>query len=365
MPALSSSDIRNLLDSLDTQINELTKVQTSLAAELVQPNGAGNADEIEDGDPDNGSLPSELKKLKLKKVNVIIEDNAWNKLDSAAKAAIVKYLISREAYAKKNTKVKGYSFTLYGGDIGEVESEDLSAVIADAKANAAGVAKGKWKRQEPIGIVELGTTSEEVAPPPMASKPKGETFDAGSTFPSALYKAGDMNSAEFNKTMAQAADYLSKLQEDFGPEVKLKVTVEAGESQVTPPKGMKTGDLADLRAKTAIDQASKYFAAEGFDLSHIDFVPVTTLGSTPYIRGESDPDADCFTQEQYLKVTVEMSGEPKPLPPMIIEMTQLEGIFLKKKIDTRKKFEWPKPNWPKIRKRYKKPKRGGVDCPTW
>jgi hypothetical protein len=349
-------DHSSLLNSLDTQINDLSALHDSLSAEL----SASSEEEDEPGG--NGSLPPEIKKLGLKKVTVIIEDNAWSKLDSAAKAAIAKYMVSREAIAKKNKSVKRFTLTLYGGDIGEVESEDLPAVIADAKANAATVAKGKWKRKEPIGIVELGTTSEEVAPPPMASKPKGETFDAGSTFPSALYKAGDMNSADFNKTMAQAADYLSQLQEDFGPEVKLKVTVEAGESQVTPPDGMKEGDLANLRAQTAIDQASKYFAAEGFDLSHIDFVPLTTLGTTKYVRGTSDPDADCYTQEQYLRVSVEMSGEPKPLPPMVIEMTQIEGIFLKKKVDTRKKFEWPKINWPRFKKRRNKKFKASVKC---
>jgi hypothetical protein len=155
--------------------------------------------------------------------------------------------------------------------------------------------------------------------------------------------------------------------------VKLKVTVEAGESQVTPPKGMKTRDLANLRAQTAIDQASKYFAAEGFDLSHIDFVPVTTLGSTPYIRGKSDKHADCYTQEQYLRVTVEMSGEPKIPDPIVYYRYYVETVFLSfrepggkpppKKISIKIKF--PPIDWPKPRKRGKKLKLGGTSCPTW
>ena len=253
---------------------------------------------------------------------------------------------------KKNpNKYKVYIETR--GQPREIDPEVFEQLSAKAKANLAKVPSGSWDEDSPIAFrrVEVLKHEETVPIPP---KPKAQTFDAGSTFPSAKYKAGDMNSAEFNKIMAQAANYLSKLQEAFGPEVKLKVSVEAGESQVTPPKGMKTGDLANLRAQTAIEQASKYFAAAGFDLGHIDFVPVTTLGSTTYTSDRNDPNyrdkhSKCYTDEQYLKVTVEMSGEPKIPKPIVYETYVVEAIFLSYSFPAFKPpIEWPEWEWPGI-----------------
>jgi hypothetical protein len=75
-------------------------------------------------------------------------------------------------------------------------------------------------------------------------------------------------------------------------------------------------DQARLRANTTQDQAVMYFARHGIEIQNIDFHPVTVVGTTPYQSRRDAPHADCYTQEQSLRVQIEMVGEPGPLPSL-------------------------------------------------
>ena len=282
----------------------------------------------------------------------------------------------REARAKRNKPIKKYIISLSSGDRGVTDAEGLQQTMDEAASNFAGVSGGTWDEATPIVIRHLDTRVTEVPVPPLP-KPAPIELEAGSTFPSAKYKAQDMNSGVFNRTLDEAATYLSDLQDDFGDDVAIKIKVIAGESQVTPPKGMKTGDLARLRAKTAQEQAIKYFASQDIDIQHIDVQPVTVVGSTPYQSRRDDPHADCYTQEQFLRIQIEMVGEPRPLPPLRVETLLSEPIYLD--VDSERKsktFRWPdidlnlhfrrRPRRKKRRRRSKrKPFKNKLSCPVW
>ena len=321
------------------------------------------------------SLP-DLRKLKLKRVELIDYDNSWGRLSGAEKAAIMELLERKDAQAKRSKRIKKYSFSLSAGEQGTTDRPGLDEGLAVATKNFAGVSKGKWDEDTPIAFRHLDTKIHEhpVDPPPV---PGPLSLDAGSTFGSAKYKAGDMNSAVFNETLDKAAEYLEDLQDDFGEEVSVQIRVIAGESLVTPPKGMGTGDLARLRAETARAQAIKYFAARGIEVGNLDFAdPKTVIGTTPYIRGESDPHADCYTQEQFLRIELEMVGTPPPPEPIEVEVLLVEPVFLAMSAQRKSGITW---RWPKIdlnwhwprrkkrrrRRRKKRPKFRTIECPKW
>ncbi len=306
---------QNKQGSRSSVLNSLRGMSYNEGAAALSPNSAANVQRK--GRRDKPVLPEPIEALGLKKVTVIVEPGAWEKLSESEQQSVLNYLSSREAHAKKSKKTRGYTVTIGSKELGPQTDDQLATVNDQAEAGTARMDKGrapKHRDENPnsyIGVnpgkVHIKTT--EIEPD---QKPDAANFETESTFPSAKYKPEDMNNEAFNKTLETAAAYMRQLREQFGPDVQLSLTVESGESLVTPPEGMVTGDLARLRAETAIAQATAYFEAQGIDTSHIDFGTQTHIGTTPYIRGVSDPDAQCYTDEQFLRVTVEMSGEPQP-----------------------------------------------------
>ena len=354
------------------------KLGTDPNQEDTDGDGISDGEEVENAtDPLKDDTPPTPKELGLKRVELVDWDSSWGKLSSTQQGAILALLKKSEETVKKNKKLKKYTFTLSSGERGTTDAPGLHSATGAAEQNLAGVPKRKWDEDQPIVVRHLDTKVHVVPVDPLP-KPKPIQLDAGSTFPSAKYKAQDMNSSVFNRTLDEAADYLSELQEDFGDQVAVRIRVIAGESLVTPPKGMKTGDLARLRAETAKEQAIKYFASEGIDIGNLDFQPVTIIGKTPYERGKDDPHADCYTQEQFLKIEIEMVGEPKPLPPLEVEVLLVEPIFLEMSAQRKNRsITWPKIdlNWhirpPRRKKRRRRTKRRRtkkrrlLDCPVW
>jgi hypothetical protein len=332
-----------LLNTLDTSLEDMQALHDSLVEELNTTAASAGIDlaalpgggRDKDKDKDKGPTPAEIKKLKLRKVSLIDKEGLWSQLDAETRSSIIKLLLKQEEKVKKKKNLKRTTYRLVREDPGIVDEEGLAELRAEQVKALKWFSKGTCTRR--LFGIRVAKTNRTETPVPLPVKPKSETFDAASTFPSAKYKAGDMNSAEFDKIMSSAAAYLNQLQQDFGSDVQLKVTVEAGESLVTPPEGMDEGDLAKFRAQTAIEQARKYFAAQGYDVNLIDFVPITTVGKTKYVRGVSDKHADCYTKEQFLRVRVEMSGEPKPIPPIVTESFDVEAIRLRSATDTKKR----------------------------
>lgn len=329
----------------------------------LSPNGgAGNAKE----DPEGG-LPPEIVALNLKHVTVEIKDGAWAKLEPGEQANVLTFLLAKEAYAKKNKKVKSYKVTIGVDKIEnqsdeELEKIDSKALVGNDRMAAGKGPKGAGNREGYIGVEKGDPEVTRTVKP--APDPVSQTFDSESTFPSAKYKPEDMNNAAFNKTLEQAAALMASLREKFGGDVTLKFTVESGESLVTPPGGMATGDLARLRGETAVAQAKKYFTDQGIDIENVTFATENKIGTTPYKPGDDKHDPR-YTKEQFLRVRIEMTGQGEPEYDESTEW-DAEMVYLNSTASVKPTRQKTTKNRTKTKRRRKTSnKKGAVSCPVF
>lgn len=314
----------------------------------------------EGGEGPGAGLPDPIAALELKRVTVVIENGAWDKLSPEEQGNVLHYLQVQEEKARKSRRTKGYTVTLGTKPLEDQSDEALAAATADATYGSNRLADGRQAMGARMVTDARGSSQREIVNPESyiginasdpdverhveeVDKPEAASYDAESTFPSARYKPEDMNNEAFAKTLESAAAYMAELRQRYGPDVELTLTVESGESLVTPPKGMVTGDLARLRAETAKGQARLFFESKGIDTTGIDFATESHIGTTPYVSGKDDPHDPRYTEEQFLRVRVEMKGDP---PPKVTEThtTDAEVITLTSDSDIKHKIDWPEIN---------------------
>lgn len=136
---------------------------------------------------------------------------------------------------------------------------------------------------------EISTTDNKTAQPTTQVPGTIKTISFGENFPSG--KATLVNKDNLIQKVTEMKNFLEGKDAS-----KFKVVIEAGESQVTNPKGFETkGSLAQTRAKEIEGVISKL----GF--SNIDVQ--TKIGTTPYKQGNDINDSK-YQAEQFVTINI-------------------------------------------------------------
>ncbi len=97
-------------------------------------------------------------------------------------------------------------------------------------------------------------------------------------------------------------------------EDKISIFIRSSESQVTPPPGVKIGELARLRSSNIKERLLNT------DLLNQNITTSSEVGPTPYVRGVDDPNDPKFNKEQFTQIqvvvegTIETQEESDPTP---------------------------------------------------
>ena len=108
---------------------------------------------------------------------------------------------------------------------------------------------------------------------------------------------------EFNDKSASAVQFKTLLQNYLNNPGNKGATINvgliSGESLTTPPKGMKVGDLARLRAESVQNFIKNSFPTIKFIFTK----PIIKIGTKPYRQGVDNPDDPKYLLEQFVDVT--------------------------------------------------------------
>lgn len=145
---------------------------------------------------------------------------------------------------------------------------------------------------KPINVIKEQT----VSPTNTGLKDTGViVFPFGGVYDKGLYQVNENSKAavEF-KTLMQK--YLNS---PGNKGATINVSLISSESLTTPPKGMKVGDLARLRAESAQNFIKNSFPSVAF----IFVKPIIKIGTTPYRQGVDNPDDPKYKLEQFVTAT--------------------------------------------------------------
>lgn len=153
------------------------------------------------------------------------------------------------------------------------------------------------------------TTPQPSSPSSLLSDSASQTFTSGNSNLSSNFKNSllKLNNFVFSKTTSDSNFTLKS------------VSVIGSESQVTNPSGIPKGGLARSRA----DKALNLIKSE-FNFLKNNLTSRTVIGSTPYVRGQDDPNDAKYTKEQFVRVKIlftlnkDSKNEPikTPTPPL-------------------------------------------------
>ena len=85
-------------------------------------------------------------------------------------------------------------------------------------------------------------------------------------------------------------------------EDKISIFIRSSESQVTPPPGVKIGELARLRSSNIKERLLNT------DLLNQNITTSSEVGPTSYVRGVDDPNDPKFNKEQFTQIQVVVEG---------------------------------------------------------
>jgi len=139
------------------------------------------------------------------------------------------------------------------------------------------------------------------------TSPVSKTFAAQTTYSSGETGINNNLDSQLNSIDAQVAQFKQQY-----PDAQVAVVVEGGESRVTNPNNLPQGALAEQRANNVSTAIGNYS-----NISTTSITKSTTLGDTPYTRGQDSANDPRYTAEQYSKVTVQVKGtQVTPTPSM-------------------------------------------------
>lgn len=249
----------------------------------------------------------------LPHVEVTIDPEAWVELSPEEQTSFIEYVQAKEDFAIES-KFSGTMFKVKLSNVvlEATTDEAFAALQGQADNNQDSMEAGP--EEEVNGVIDM--QQERTIPILELTNPEeyeAKTFDASSTFPSDMWRAEDLNEDEFNATLEKAAEQIQKLQSQFGAELPIRFILEASESQV-PSRNYAEKELSELRAQTAEQQAYAWLSGAGIDLTNVSFEQDTKVGPTAWDPGAGDKAGDQkFTDEQYLRATVEIEGQEPPV----------------------------------------------------
>lgn len=155
------------------------------------------------------------------------------------------------------------------------------------------ILEGRFGNSLRFGSTNSGTKT--------VTKP-GEITNTSRTLPAKiLFNSGDSNPQGLQNQLALINSKVQVFRSN-NADVKLTTIVRASESQVTNPNNIPPGGLAELRLEKSLEILSQ------FDLINQNIQSSAEIGTSPYTRGIDDPDNEKYLSEQFVEITVLVTG---------------------------------------------------------